>query len=454
MTGSEAVNAQFSPGVQLAVTVAGTGTGTVTSTPAGIDCPTTCSAVFPPNTQVSLSESPNSNDAFASWSGDCSGAASCTVTLAASGAVTANFAASGTEGSGSSSFVYVSSNTSPNKFEVEGFNAAANGQLTPVSGSPFPMNIRTMAANGKYLFGSDGVSIFSFAASADGTIAQVSTINAQQLNNPNNCGGPGYLFLDRTGTTLYDLDYDGDCANNQYQSFNIDDATGALAFSGLTTAASPIFEKALSFIGNNQYAFGASCYHYYQDIYGFRRNSDGTLTSITDLSTAAPLPAPPPGDAYCPWLAAADAGNHVAVSVTAMSSSTMQADGASQLSVYTVDAFGNLATSSTAANMPQVLTGSINDMQASPDGNYLAVAGTGLQIFRFNGGDPLTQLTALIINEQLDQVVWDQSNHLYAISNSSGKLFVFTVTAGGATQVTGSPYVVTSPVSLAVVPGS
>jgi hypothetical protein len=451
MTGSETVNAAFARGEELTITVAGTGTGTVTSSPPGIDCPNTCSAAFPPDTQVTLSPTPDSNDAFASWSGDCSGAANCTVTLAASAAVTANFAAGS---AGSQSFVYVSSNTSANNYELEAFSAAADGQLTPVAGSPFPVSIKAMAASGKYLFGGDGLNVFTFAVSADGTFTLASSINAQQFNSPSTCGGPGNLFLDRTGTTLYDLDYVSDCANNQYQSFSIDRSTGTLTFSGLTTAASPVFEKGLSFIGSDNYAFGASCYHYYQEIYGFRRDGDGTLMLITDLGAGAPLPTPPAGDAYCPWLAAADAGNHVAVSLSAMNGSTFQPDGSAQLAVYTVDSSGNLATSSTAANMPPILTGSINDMQSSADGNYLAVAGTGLQIFQFHGGDPITQFTGLITNEQVDQILWDNSNHLYAISNSTGKLFVFAVTAGGATSAAGSPYTVTAPVSLALVPVS
>jgi phospholipase C len=64
------------------VTFAGVGTGTVTSSPGGIDCPTTCSATFPENTQVSLTATPGANDNFAGWTGACTSTnATCSVTL-------------------------------------------------------------------------------------------------------------------------------------------------------------------------------------------------------------------------------------------------------------------------------------------------------------------------------------------------------------------------------------
>lgn len=450
MTGSETVSATFNPGEELTVSMAGTGTGVVTSSPAGINCPASCSATFPADTQVTLSETPGGNDAFTSWGGGCTGAANCNLTLTASASVTANFAAdSGGDGS-VAAFVYVSSNTTGNNYEVQAYGADSAGDLTAVAGSPFPANVSSMAGDGKYLFATDGVNIYSFSLAPDGSITQVSSISGNQ-GNPNSCGSPSNLFVDRAGATLYDLDYVSDCANNQYQSFSIDSATGGLTFVGITTAASPVFEKALSFIGNDQYAYSASCYHYYQEIYGFHRNSDGSLTSITNLGTSPPMPDPPPGDGYCPWLAAADADNHLAVSLTPTNASTFQVAGATQLAVYSVGSSGELTTASTAANMPQVAVGSISDMQTSPAGNYLAVAGTGLQVFNFNAGN-ISQLTGLVTSTQIDQLAWDHANHLYAISSSTSKLFVFTVSSSGASQAPGSPYNVTTPVNLAVIP--
>jgi hypothetical protein len=451
MTGTEKVSATFDPGEVLTVSIAGTGAGTVTSTPSGISCPAICSFTFPPNTPVTLSETPGSNDAFSSWAGACTGSANCSVTLDASMSIIANFSSENGSGGGSqfATFVYIASNKSASNNEIVAYQTDSNGQLTPVAGSPFAVNAAYMTASGKYLFTTDGTNIYTYAVASDGGIAQTSSIDANQ-SNPNHCGSPISLFTDRMGSTLYDLDYVSDCANNQYGSFSIDSSTGALTFIALSGAASPVFNKPLSFLGNDMYGYSASCWHYIQEIYGFQRNSDGSLTLVSDLGSAPPMPTPPPGDTYCPWLAAADTGNHVAITLSAMNASSFQADGPTQIAVYTADGAGNLSSNSTAADMPEVVVGNVSDMQMSPAGNYLAVAGTGLQVFNFNGANPVTQLTGLLTNTPIDQIAWDRSNHLYAISHSAGQLFVFTVTSAGATQAPGSPYNVTLPVNIAI----
>src|SRR5207249_2690121 len=78
--------------VTLAVTRAGTGRGTVTSNPAGINCGATCSASFDSGTFVTLTATPASGSIFTGWSGGgCFGTGTCSVTLTASTTVTARF---------------------------------------------------------------------------------------------------------------------------------------------------------------------------------------------------------------------------------------------------------------------------------------------------------------------------------------------------------------------------
>lgn len=67
-----------------------TGGGTVTSSPAGINCGTTCSLVLLNGTPVSLAATANPGFAFAGFSGACTGLA-CSLTLDTDKAVTANF---------------------------------------------------------------------------------------------------------------------------------------------------------------------------------------------------------------------------------------------------------------------------------------------------------------------------------------------------------------------------
>jgi hypothetical protein len=76
----------------LTATVAGTGSGTVTSLPAGINCPDDCSHEFEQGTEVTLNASADEGSQFLGWNGDCSGtAASSAVTLDQDGACTATF---------------------------------------------------------------------------------------------------------------------------------------------------------------------------------------------------------------------------------------------------------------------------------------------------------------------------------------------------------------------------
>ncbi|MFH0954847.1 MAG: Ig-like domain-containing protein [Candidatus Micrarchaeota archaeon] len=84
---------------RLTVTKSGTGTGLVYSgTPSGIDiwCGSTCSALFEPGTLVNLYETPDTNSAFSSWSGGCTGTGEyCTATMDANKTVNATFNSTG-----------------------------------------------------------------------------------------------------------------------------------------------------------------------------------------------------------------------------------------------------------------------------------------------------------------------------------------------------------------------
>jgi C1A family cysteine protease len=78
-------------GYTLSVSKAGTGTGTVSSSPTGINCGGSCSANYASNTLVALTASPASGSTFAGWFGTCTGLGGCTVTMDAAKSVTATF---------------------------------------------------------------------------------------------------------------------------------------------------------------------------------------------------------------------------------------------------------------------------------------------------------------------------------------------------------------------------
>lgn len=93
MTAARNVTATFDlvPTFALTVSRAGSGSGSVSSNPAGIDCGATCSASYTQGTGVTLTASPAAGSVFTGWSGPCAGTGACQVTMNAAAAVTATF---------------------------------------------------------------------------------------------------------------------------------------------------------------------------------------------------------------------------------------------------------------------------------------------------------------------------------------------------------------------------
>jgi hypothetical protein len=92
MSSDTSVTATFTAQPVLTVHRAGTGTGTVTSSPAGIYCGATCTGVFSPGQEVKLLATSARGSAFAGWSGACTtSTTSCTVTLNGNATATATF---------------------------------------------------------------------------------------------------------------------------------------------------------------------------------------------------------------------------------------------------------------------------------------------------------------------------------------------------------------------------
>jgi hypothetical protein len=96
MNSNLSVTANFVLGATLSVTVAGTGSGSITSSSGGINCTNTggsCSQLFAKGTSVLLRATASGNSVFAGWSGACTGADpnACSITLNSDQAVTATF---------------------------------------------------------------------------------------------------------------------------------------------------------------------------------------------------------------------------------------------------------------------------------------------------------------------------------------------------------------------------
>ncbi len=94
MSVQRSVTATFDPIVhQLAVDLAGDGSGTVSGDPVGIACPGICTQAVQQGTAVTLTAVAAVGSVFAGWTGDCSGTGSCGIVLGSDRAATATFIA-------------------------------------------------------------------------------------------------------------------------------------------------------------------------------------------------------------------------------------------------------------------------------------------------------------------------------------------------------------------------
>lgn len=112
-----------SPAATLSVFKGGTGSGTVTSSPAGISCGGECAAEFEAGKVVTLAPVAAAGSEFTGWSGACSGTGACQVTMSEARSVTAGFAVE--EGT-----------PPPSEFQLTVFTAGAGAGPGTVTSSP------------------------------------------------------------------------------------------------------------------------------------------------------------------------------------------------------------------------------------------------------------------------------------------------------------------------------
>lgn len=76
---------------QRTLSVSVSGSGSITSSPSGINCPSDCSQQYNQGTSVSLTRLASAGWRFKEWSGACSGSGACVVSMASSKSVSAVF---------------------------------------------------------------------------------------------------------------------------------------------------------------------------------------------------------------------------------------------------------------------------------------------------------------------------------------------------------------------------
>jgi hypothetical protein len=359
---------------------------------------------------------------------------------------------------------------------INAYNVASTGKLALVPGSPFKGTAGlAIGTAGNHFITVGTTSIHSYAVTATGGIGgQVSQINSA-LYYGAGCGPTaGGGIIDHTGQEVYvQTNGNQDAWCNALQTYKVNTKTGVVTFNGASEFQIDDRGGPASFLTlapNNAHAYYIapeymSCGG---TISGFYRDSYGTLYSAPFNLTNPSFPGLESGGGYfypAPWAnIAADTTGHLAMAVFQdVEPPCNGVVGPWQLASYTVDYYGNLTSTNPAAKMP-TLTIYPTSLSISPAGNLLAVGSrlggpwangnltTGLQVFHFNGGNLITHYSAVFNSAVIDTIAWDKSNHLFALSKSGKKLYVYTVTPTTIVQAPGSPYTISSPSTLFVKP--
>jgi hypothetical protein len=332
------------------------------------------------------------------------------------------------------------------------YNASATGQLTPVKGSAFAETGQMAGIRGSYLItiGSDDIHDYALT-STGGVGSQVAEIDTQSYGG-SECGtmdGFGSI-LDHTGkyfsVQLYGATHGSypfyTCS--AWQTYKIA-SNGQFTFLGdaentsqYTYEYSALPLGISTYSSNDNFAYGKVISPDINLLTAFKRGMAGDLVEDSSFSETDPQPNPPvQGSVFAPVAVAADPSNHLAVVAN-----TYATTGATQLASFTINnTTGAIQSTNTFENMPVVSSG---DFEAAMSwaGNLVAVGGEyGFQLFHFNGAAPPTSDGGVLLPElEIDQLAWDKSNHLYALSYSAGELYVYTVTPTSTTEAPGSPY--------------
>jgi hypothetical protein len=329
---------------------------------------------------------------------------------------------------------------------VYGFRASSAGQLSAISGGPWKPVGQVVGATSTKFFTAGENLIHSYGILSDGSIGpQLGQIPVLDYAG-SGCAGSGGIDqarLDHTGKYLYVLLANGGdrpCAAYQTYIVNKD---GSFTFDGDTeeTLESGGGADIPSILGNETFAYADSSTGPLPGsgpvptVIGFRRESSGTLEKMQFTESD---PEPSQGSYTIKQPDASPTGNYVVLQLYPGNANPPQ------LGSYTVDSKGNISSTNTSSNLaattldnPSTTFSPSGDLfVAYADNGFSAFVGegNGMQIYNFNGAAPLTFYARPLGETPIDQVAWDSSSHLYAISIPYNELHVFTVTSTSVTE--------------------
>ena len=343
---------------------------------------------------------------------------------------------------------------------VDVFDSSSSGKLTLVKGSPFSTTGQMGGVTASHLISMGTDDVHVYAVKSTGAVGeQQGEVDTQKYGGAE-CGNTTGLstFLDHTGKYYYlqlsGIFNSGSVACVAWQSYELKsngtlDFLGSLEYNGgeghdATPSSLPTVSS------NDKFGYGI-----FDQFSGFsytsfstlKRASTGDLEEIPNFKETDPQAdqnVPNGPWAFFPVAVQADPSSHLAVLLQNQSfAGCCGYDGPLQLASYSINSStGSVSSTNKYEDMPTP-TVTVGEMEMSPSGKLLALAGSGLQIFHFNGSSPITAFgSALLPGVSIDQLAWDKNNHLYALSYGTNKLYVYTVTTTSINEVAGSPLTV------------
>jgi uncharacterized repeat protein (TIGR02543 family) len=205
LSASRYANANFVAATSQTLTVSVTGNGTVSG--GGISCPagSTCDAQEPPNTNLTLTATPQNGYAFTGWGGACSGLqATCTVQMDTSRSVTATFAllvplSVTVNGSGTVSGGGIGCDSGQTCTANEVPNSPVTLTATPANAGGFVFWTGCTSASGALCTVSVGTSPVAVTASFSGGTPPPAATFALNVN----VTGDGYVTSSAGNATIY-----------------------------------------------------------------------------------------------------------------------------------------------------------------------------------------------------------------------------------------------------------
>jgi len=176
----------------ITVTLAGTGSGTVSPSRAGNSCGANCYSGFASGSSVTLTATPASGSTFTGWSGACSGTGSCVLTVNGSMAVTATFTARPTCSNGGTDYPICTppiSNISPTAVQLGAIGGCSGGKLTTTFQVTAASNVSwTAAGDAPAVGGGSTVVLSPKSGTGPGTITVTITVPPQKPSSSySNC---------------------------------------------------------------------------------------------------------------------------------------------------------------------------------------------------------------------------------------------------------------------------